>query len=135
MKKQTDFINELNLTINDDYNLERYYKLIELYYSLSEKEREQIDLIELEQQILYNVECGSISFNIINLYCKKVNPEFRKKVNDMIEEKCIDTELLCEYISKNNLDNEKYINLSLKAIQYAILDNKKQIEQIEKLRQ
>jgi len=112
---------------------ESYYDLIDFYNSLSKEEKINFDTKTIEEIILFKIENHAIMYEIIDNYCNIINPSFREEVNKIIETKK-DTKLLCDYLYFNDLEEEKYINLSIIAIKNIFPEKEEEIDLLQKLK-
>ena len=109
-----------------EHNYDIFNTLIVFYDSLSVTEKNKIDKEEIEKFILKDIKMGKIKFDTIDKYCNIVNSKFRNKVNYVIENDCYNTLILCEYVNLNSLNNDKFINLSVRAIGAVYIENEVQ---------
>lgn len=111
-----------------------YDTAIYFYSTLCEPYDTDIDTTEVEEDILFDIEIGTIDYETIEAYCNQVNPIFRKTAYAAIEEGT-SFELLCAYMKNNDLETEKYVELAALAVATVLPSVDTEIELLAKLKE
>lgn len=132
MSKQRVFDITLG-NINRGNKKEVYKTLLDFYKSLSDSEREQLDVSALHEMLLEDIAEFEGDLEIIYGF-GNYDASFKKEAEERIKV-CDQTPLICQYLECNDVSSEEFVELGVRAISAVMPDSETEVASLYRLRE
>lgn len=109
-----------------------FKELLELYMSFSDSEKRSLDFSKMHEKMKFNLHNADIDLDVVYALCDG-NEELLAEVNSIARESH-GTRLLYQYIKGNELSDEEFVELSVRAVKNVLPDEETEVGELLELR-
>lgn len=128
-----EMINFMLSTINRGNKKEIYHAILELYSGLSDRERRKIDVSGIHERLLDDIANFDGDLEIIYGF-GNYDAEFKNEAEERVKT-CRQTTLICQYLDCNEVEEDEYVSLGLRAIASVMTDSDEEVRALAHLRE
>lgn len=126
-------INFMLGTINRNNKKEVYQSILEHYSSLTDEERKEIDVSVIHERLLDDIANFDGDLEILYGF-GNYDAEFKAEAEERIKQ-CRQTTLICQYLGANDVEQDEFVVLGLRAIGSVMTDKEDEVSALYSLRE